>query len=77
MLFHEQNAGLTSPRAGVFARVFLGVLNVFVDVLDLIIVAKALGTHPGDPKSNPNADINGDGEIDIPDLIWVAKYLRT
>jgi hypothetical protein len=48
-----------------------------VDVLDLIVVAKALGTHPGDPKYNPNADINGDGEIDVLDLIIVAKYLGT
>jgi parallel beta-helix repeat protein len=48
-----------------------------VDVLDLLIVAKALGTHPGDAKYNPNSDINGDGEIDVLDLIWVAKYLGT
>jgi hypothetical protein len=45
-----------------------------VNVLDLIIVAKALGTYPGDSKYNPNADINGDGVIDILDLILVAKY---
>jgi parallel beta-helix repeat protein len=48
-----------------------------VDVLDLIIVAKALGTYPGDPKYNPNADINGEGDIDVLDLLWVAKYLGT
>jgi parallel beta-helix repeat protein len=48
-----------------------------VDVLDLIIVAKALGTHPGDAKYNPNADLNGDGEIDVLDLIIVAKCLGT
>jgi parallel beta-helix repeat protein len=48
-----------------------------INVLDLIIVAKVLGTHPSDPKYNPSADINGDGEIDVLDLIWVAKYLGT
>jgi hypothetical protein len=48
-----------------------------VDVLDLLFVAKALGTHPGDAKYNPNADINSDGEIDVLDLILVAKYLGT
>jgi outer membrane protein assembly factor BamB len=48
-----------------------------VDVLDLIIVAKALGTHSGDPKWNPNVDINDDGEVDVLDLILVAKYLGT
>jgi hypothetical protein len=36
-----------------------------------------LGTYPSDPKYNPSADINGDGEIDVLDLIWVAKYLGT
>jgi hypothetical protein len=48
-----------------------------VDVLDLIIVAKALGTCLGDLKWNPNADINGDDSIDVLDLILVAKYLGT
>jgi Ca2+-binding EF-hand superfamily protein len=48
-----------------------------VDVLDLLVVAKALGTHPSDPKWNRNANINGDGEIDVLDLLWVAKYLGT
>jgi hypothetical protein len=48
-----------------------------VDVLDLIMVAKALGTSPGDPKWNSNADINSDGSIDVLDLIFVAKYLGT
>jgi hypothetical protein len=48
-----------------------------VDVLDLMIVARALGTHPSDPKWNPNADVDNDGEIDVLDLILVAKYLGT
>jgi hypothetical protein len=48
-----------------------------VDVLDLIVVAKALDTYPGDPKYNPNADINGDGELDVLDLVLVAKCLGT
>jgi nitrous oxidase accessory protein len=48
-----------------------------INVLDLIVVAKTLGTHPGDPKWNPNADVNDDGEIDVLDLILVAKYLGT
>jgi hypothetical protein len=48
-----------------------------VDVLDLIIVAEALGTHPGDPKWNPNADVNSDGVVNVLDLILVAKYLGT
>jgi hypothetical protein len=46
-----------------------------IDVLDLIAVAKALGTHPGDPKWNLNADLNGDGTVDVLDLIIVAKWL--
>jgi parallel beta-helix repeat protein len=48
-----------------------------VDILDLITVAKALGTHQGDKKYNPHADLNTDGNIDILDLVLVCLYLGT
>jgi len=48
-----------------------------INVLDLILVANALGTHPSDPKWNPSADLNQDGNINVLDLIVVATYLGT
>jgi hypothetical protein len=46
-----------------------------VDICDLSIVARALGSKPGDPKWNQNADLNKDGKIDINDLTIVANNL--
>ena len=48
-----------------------------VNVLDLIVVATALGTHPGEPNWKPNADVRNDGEINVLDLILIANYLGT
>jgi parallel beta-helix repeat protein len=48
-----------------------------VNVLDLIAVAVALGTHPGDQKWNPRADVTQDGVINVLDLIAVASRLGT
>jgi parallel beta-helix repeat protein len=48
-----------------------------VNVLDLIIVAGALGTKPGDLGWKPNADIKEDNIINVLDLILVASYLGT
>ncbi|RKU19587.1 hypothetical protein C6500_10480 [Candidatus Poribacteria bacterium] len=40
-----------------------------VNVLDLVLVAKSLGT------SNARADINGDGRVNVLDLVTVAQHL--
>jgi hypothetical protein len=48
-----------------------------VNVLDLIIVATALGTAPGDYFWNPNADVKEDNDINVLDLIVVSGYLGT
>jgi parallel beta-helix repeat protein len=48
-----------------------------VNVLDLIIVASALGTRLGDPEWKPNADIKEDNIINVLDLILIASYLGT
>jgi len=45
-----------------------------IDIKDISIVAKAYGTHPGDPLWNPIADINGDSKVDIKDVSTVAKH---
>jgi len=48
-----------------------------VNVLDLIVVANALGTSPGDTNWNSNADVKDDQTINVLDLIVVANYLGT
>ena len=48
-----------------------------VNVLDLIVVAGALGTKPGDLKWKPNADVKEDNIINVLDLILVATKLGT
>lgn len=47
--------------------------NGKVDILDIAIVAKAYGCHPGHPGWNPKADLDGNGTIDILDIAKVAK----
>jgi len=48
-----------------------------INVLDLIVVARAIGTRPGDAKWDPNADVKEDKRINVLDLILVAHYLGT
>jgi len=43
-----------------------------VDIFDLVIVAIAFGSKPGDPNWNNIADINKDGFVDIFDIVIVA-----
>jgi hypothetical protein len=45
-----------------------------VGLTDLVILAKAWGSKPGDPNWNPNADINGDGSIGLIDLVIMAQH---
>jgi len=45
-----------------------------VDVFDLIKVAIAFGSKPGDASWNPNADLKEDNLIDVFDLIKVAIH---
>jgi hypothetical protein len=44
-----------------------------VDLLDMIIVAAAFGSKPGDPRWNAMADVDQNGTVNILDLILVAK----
>jgi len=43
-----------------------------VDIFDLVAVASAFGSKPGDPNWNSKADVNGDGLVDIFDLVAVS-----
>jgi YVTN family beta-propeller protein len=39
-----------------------------VNLADLLIITKALGSTPGTPRWNPNCDLNGDGKVTLQDL---------
>ena len=45
-----------------------------VDIVDIVIVALAFGSEPGDPNWNPVADLNGDSIVDIVDVVLVAIH---
>jgi len=44
-----------------------------VDILDIATVAKAYGAYPGNPKWNPNTDLDNSNLIDIIDIAKAAK----
>ena len=43
-----------------------------VDIRDAILFSRVFGSHSGDPDWNPEADMDGNGEIDIIDMIMIA-----
>lgn len=45
----------------------------FIDIFDVVTVAAAFDTKPGDTRWNKAGDINGDGTIDIADLVLPLK----
>ena len=45
-----------------------------IDIQDIVLAAMAFGATPGDPEWNPLADFNGDGLIDIFDLVQIAIH---
>jgi thermitase len=45
-----------------------------IDIVDIVIVALAFGSKPGDPNWNPYVDLNQDGIVDIVDLVMVALH---
>lgn len=47
--------------------------NHKVEIKDIFAIAKAYGSSVGQPKYNPNLDINNDGKIDIKDIFATAK----
>jgi hypothetical protein len=40
---------------------------------DLVLLAYAYGSHPGDARWNPNADIDNDGKVGLSDLVLLAR----
>ena len=45
-----------------------------VNLVDLVIFAKAYGSKPGDPNWNPAADILGHGNVDLADLVALELH---
>jgi parallel beta-helix repeat protein len=45
-----------------------------VNLADLVLLAQAYGSHPGDAKWNYNADIIGHGTVDLSDLVTLAIH---
>jgi hypothetical protein len=45
----------------------------YVSLTDLVLLAKAYGSKPGEPAWNPNADLDGDGKVGLSDLVILAK----
>ena len=45
-----------------------------VGLADLVILANAYGSKPGDAKWNPNADIDGNGVVGLSDLVIMANH---
>jgi hypothetical protein len=43
--------------------------NGEVDITDIFAIALSYGSHYGEPKYNPNLDVNCDGKIDITDIL--------
>jgi hypothetical protein len=48
-----------------------------VDLMDLVVTAKAFGSFPGHPRWNPIADVNEDNKINIVDLVTIATKFGT
>lgn len=44
-----------------------------VDIFDVVILALAFGSKPGDPNWNPDADLNNDGVVDIFDVVILVN----
>lgn len=45
-----------------------------VTVQDLVLLANAYASHPGDARWNPNADIDGNGVVGLSDLVILAIH---
>jgi hypothetical protein len=45
-----------------------------ISLADLVLLANAYGSMPGDTKWNANADINGDLKVSLADLVLMANH---
>jgi hypothetical protein len=45
-----------------------------VSLADLVILANAYGSRPGDTRWNPNADIDGNSVVGLSDVVILANH---
>lgn len=66
----------TTVGGTVYASTIAGDLNRDgkVSLQDLVILALAYGSKPGDAKWNPIADIDGNGAVGLTDLVILAQH---
>lgn len=74
--FDEMNTTNNTFDAGYVTVTVLGDIdgNGKVNLADFVHLALAYGSQPGQARWNPNADINGDGIVDVLDLNILAQY---
>jgi hypothetical protein len=72
----ETNTADNNFTAGVVHVTIPGDLNgdFKVNLQDLVILADAYGTTPGDTNWNPNTDINNNGKVSLTDLVILALH---
>jgi parallel beta-helix repeat protein len=72
----ETNTANNNFTGGVVKVTILGDINgdFTVGLSDLVLLAKAYSSKPGDARWNPNADINGDGTVGLSDLVIMARH---
>ena len=51
--------------------------DMIINIQDLYIFGKAFGSHPGHPRWDSRADLNGDGKVNIIDGTIIAKSFHT
>jgi len=75
----ETNTSDNNFTAGVVQVTIPGDLNgdYKVTLQDLVILALAYGTKPGDQEWKPAADINNDGKVNLNDLVILAANYKT
>lgn len=45
-----------------------------IDDTDLLCLKNAYGSKPSDPNWNPDCDLNGDGKVDIYDVVIASSH---
>lgn len=76
LYFGDTNATVYAYESNPTFHVILGDINgdFKVSLADLVILAQAYGSKPGDSNWNPNADVDGNGAVGLSDLVILAQH---